>query len=121
MLYFRLGVIVIFLLLCVGCWALYEKAALATLKQHVAEEGLKKAETVNRQNAYAMKRLQAEADDERRETAKALDLAKARAARAEQLLKEMDNAPGANDPAGPYWDEYSRRLRAGDGDRKPNH
>ena len=75
----------------------------------------------NKANAKAMRELSVEHQIERELTARELKQAQERLAASRKLVEEMRNVPGFNDPAGAVWDEYARRLRAGSGDRTPNH
>ena len=83
------------------------------LRQDVAKSAqeLDKAVGVNRANTAAMKELKADMDLERALTAKELNKAEQRRAASEQIIRELKNEPGYNDPAGAVWDAYSRRLR----------
>lgn len=79
-----------------------------------------RVERVNRENAQAMRELQVDWQIERVLTEKAMKQSADRLAQSQQIIRELKNVPGYNDPAGPVWDEYARRLRGANGDRAPN-
>jgi hypothetical protein len=80
-----------------------------------------RVEAVNRENSKAMRELQVDWQIERVLTEKAIKQSADRLAQSQQIIRELKNVPGYNDPAGPVWDAYSRRLRGAHGDRAPNH
>lgn len=121
MMYIRLAILALILGLGLSCWALWNRSQLAVERQHAAEAQLERAVAVNRVNAKAMRELQIDIQIERDITAEEIKQAADRLTASNKLIKEMRNVPGANDPAGAFWDEYSRRLRASNGNRTPNH
>jgi TRAP-type C4-dicarboxylate transport system substrate-binding protein len=77
-----------------------------------ARQELNQALTVNKQNAKALRELQLDRQIERELTRKEIEAAQRRAASIDQLKKDMQNVPGANDPVHPYFDELGDRLRS---------
>lgn len=86
-----------------------------------AEEQTAKAVAVNQDNTRAMKELKLDVDLERALTAKEIKKTAERLAASNQLIREMRDVEGANDPVSPYWAEYFNRVRGADSHRTPNH
>jgi hypothetical protein len=72
---------------------------------------VERVEAVNRENARVTRELQIEWAFEREATARSLKQSAERLAKSQQIIREMRDVPGYNDPAGPVWDAYSRKLR----------
>jgi uncharacterized protein HemX len=72
---------------------------------------LEKAVDVNKQNNKAIAQLENAAKEAQANTEKEIAASQQREAASNEVIKDMRNVPGANDPAGPYWDAYSERLR----------
>lgn len=88
----------------------------AQAKQALAEQHLQIALDVNADNLKANEERERWLAEERRVTAAAIAAANKRATRTTSIKKELRNAPGATDLAGPYFDDLGDRLRAGSGD-----
>lgn len=77
---------------------------------------LDKAVGVNKRNAKVIIEIQEDLRKQRVATEKEIAESRVRDSAIDSVKKEMDNVEGANDRAGPYWDELSKRLHSG-----PNH
>lgn len=104
-LYFRLGV----LLLIIGLGA---TAYIYYLKYQNVGQKYEQVLQVNKNNQRVVKELIIDKQIERAITAKELAETQKRASATDVIKREMENAPGAQDLAGPYWDELSKRLRS---------
>lgn len=82
------------------------------LKAEVAEQQLSIAVEVNKANARAAKELREDWALEKVETEKELAAAQQRATAIEKVKQELQNAPEANTPAGPFFDLLGERLRS---------
>lgn len=81
------------------------------LKYDNVGQQLEQAVEVNKANTRAAKELREDWAAERQATEKELAATQKRAAAVEQIVKDMKNAPGAQDLAGPFWDELAKRLQ----------
>lgn len=82
------------------------------LQTDSAKRDLGIAVTVNKDNQEKFTELQRNLAAERALTEKELAEAQKRASATNQLKKELENAPDAQKPVGPYFDELSRRLQS---------
>jgi hypothetical protein len=69
------------------------------------------ATETNKENARDAERLRRQEEADRRTTAAELDATTKRSNTITVLKKEQRDAPDANDPAGPYFDDFADRLR----------
>lgn len=86
----------------------------ADLKKDLAasEQIIEKQAEVNRRNAEFMKRQEASIAEERRLNAEMIEATKARTSRIEEVRKELQNAPGAQERVSPHFDLLGQRLRS---------
>lgn len=89
----------------------------AGLKSEQVERELAKVVQVNKHNAKELEKLQEDLRKTRETTEKEIAQTRERAQAIDEIKKDMDNVEGANDPAGPFWDAFSKRLS----DTKRNH
>lgn len=120
MVYVRSAILALILILGLTCWGLWNANKYERSERERAWAEVERVAAVNAENARVMKEMREDQALERLAVEKELKRAADRLARSQQLVREMRNVPGANDPAGPFWDEYSKRLRA-NGDRAPSH
>ena len=105
MLYIRLAILGLILGLGATAYIYYLKY------QNVSIE-LQQVERINKENARVMKELREDLAAERLATEKELAAAQKRATAVEEVKKELQNVPGANDRVHPYFDELGDRLRS---------
>lgn len=105
MLYIRLAIFGLILGLGATAYIYYLKY------QNVAVK-LEQVERINKENARVMRELQIDMQIERELTKKELAEAQKRASAIDQVEKELQNVPGANDPVHPYFNELGDRLRS---------
>lgn len=82
------------------------------LKAKNAEQQLSIAVRVNEENTRIAKEIREDWALEKVETEKELAATQKRATAIEKVKQEIQNAPEANDPAGPFWDDLGERLRS---------
>lgn len=97
--------------LCGVIFVQYQWVKNARLEKAAAEVALSAAVAVNERNEAEMARLEAERARAQAVADEAIAAAKARVAETNKLKEELRHAPGANDPAGDYFDALSRQLR----------
>lgn len=83
----------------------------ANLENAAAKVALSQAVAVNERNADVIRRFDAERDEARKVAEAAIAAEKVRTAELNAIKKELRNAPGASDPASPYFDALFDRLR----------
>jgi flagellar biosynthesis/type III secretory pathway M-ring protein FliF/YscJ len=92
-------------------WKMLElKAARATAE--LATARYEEAQRINEQNTRKMSEIRRRAAEDRAATAKELEQTKVRSVKVDAVKKEMRDAPGSTDPAGPFLDQLGERLRA---------
>jgi len=67
---------------------------------------------VNKANQKAVREMQLDKQVEQALTRKELEAAQQRAASLSQQIKDLQNAPDAQKPAGPFFDELGKRLQS---------
>lgn len=107
-LYIRLGVLALIIGLGATAYIYY-------LKYQNVGQKYEQVLQVNKNNQRVVKELIIDKQIERAITAKELAETQKRASAIDSIKKEMENAPGAQDLAGPYWDELGKRLQPSSG------
>lgn len=105
MLYFRLAILALILGLGATAYIYYLKY------QNVGQQ-LEQALEINKANTRVMKELREDVAAEKLATAKELAAAQKRATALDKQKEELDNAPDAQKPVGPFFDELGDRLRS---------
>lgn len=100
--------------LALAGYVMYLRMDNADLKKDLAasEQIIEKQAEVNRRNAEFMKRQEASIAEERKLNAEMIEATKARTSRIEEVRKELQNAPGAQERVSPHFDLLGQRLRS---------
>lgn len=98
--------------LCGVIFVQYQWVKNARLEKAAAEVALSAAVAVNERNEAEMLRLEQEREAARLAAEEAIAAAKVLAAKTSKIKEDMRNAPGADAPAGEFFDALGDRLRA---------
>lgn len=82
------------------------------LKYDNVGQQLEQAVEVNKANTRAAKELREDWAADKAATEKELAATQKRATAIEDIKRELENAPDAQSPAGPFWDELAKRLQS---------
>lgn len=108
----KLAPYVFVLLLFVVIAGLWLYAGRLEAEVDLAKRDLDLAVGINQENAVSMQRIQADAEANRQAVLLLVDQRKNLLAEGDAIKRELRNAPGASDLAGPYFDDLADRLRA---------
>lgn len=94
-----------------GLWVQHKDVKLARMERDTATAALEQAQEVNKRNKAVIRQMDMDKEAERKITEQAIAAEQARTAELNAIKEELRNAPGATDPADPYFDALGDRLR----------